>query len=74
MGSYHANGFTETNFQGLVQSFFKTTCMQPLKIVSILTCLFQQSLESGILPVAWKHAYITPIFKKGNKADSKKFH
>jgi len=43
------------------------------EIAPILTHLFQQSLESGILPAAWKHAYVSPIFKKGSKADPKNY-
>ena len=34
----------------------------------ILTHIFKQSLESGEVPLQWKHAYVTPIFKKGSKA------
>ena len=36
--------------------------------VPILTHIFKQSLESGEVPLQWKHAYVTPIFKKGSKA------
>ena len=32
-----------------------------------LTHLFQKTLETGRLPKDWKHAKITPIFKKGSK-------
>ena len=42
-------------------------------IAPMLTHLFQQSLTQGTLPSAWKHAYISPIFKKGNKSDHKNY-
>ena len=35
----------------------------------MLTHIFQQSLSTGVLPTQWKHAYVTPIFKKGAKTD-----
>ena len=34
-----------------------------------LTVLFQTSLQEGIVPKAWKEAYVSPIHKKGSKAD-----
>ena len=30
-----------------------------------LSCLHTMSMESGILPTAWKAGYVCPIFKKG---------
>ena len=33
----------------------------------------QQSLTVGTLPSVWKHAYVSPIFKKGNKSDPKNY-
>ena len=55
---------------GISAIFLKNTATE---IAPILTHLFQQSLESGILPAAWKHAYVSPIFKKGSKADPKNY-
>ena len=31
----------------------------------VLTLLFRQSVQEGILPSEWKTAFVTPIFKKG---------
>ena len=38
----------------------------------MLTHIFKQSLETGTVPSQWKHAYVSPIFKKGQKSDPKK--
>jgi len=38
-------------------------------IAPILTVIFQQSLDSGELPADWKKANITPLYKKGSRAD-----
>ncbi len=38
-------------------------------IAPILTVIFQQSLDSGELPADWRKANITPLFKKGCRAD-----
>ena len=38
-----------------------------------ISLLFQKSLESKQLPQDWKSANVTPIFKKGNKGDSKNY-
>ena len=39
----------------------------------MLTHLFQQSLNTGVIPPEWKQTYVTPIYKKGNKADPKNY-
>ena len=41
----------------------KEEMVKPLKI------LFQKSMDDGEIPDEWRDAEVTPIFKKGNKAD-----
>ena len=35
-----------------------------------LSVLFNQSIDTGILPLDWKTALITPVYKKGDKLDA----
>jgi len=42
-------------------------------ISPILTKIFQQSLNPGTVPLQWKHAHASPIFKKGNRSDAKNY-
>ena len=39
----------------------------------MLTHIFKQSLQTGTIPSQWKHAYVSPIFKKGQKSDPKNY-
>ena len=39
----------------------------------MLTHLFQLSLRTGILPSVWKQAFVTPIYKAGDKTDPKNY-
>lgn len=34
----------------------------------MLTLIFQRSLDTGIVPDDWRHAVISPVFKKGRKS------
>ena len=37
------------------------------EVVDILCTIFQASLDQGTIPHAWKRAFISPIFKKGDR-------
>ena len=37
------------------------------QLASILTRLYQHSLDTGETPTDWKNAFVVPIFKKGEK-------
>ena len=39
------------------------------ELTPIVTFVFQQSMDEGYLPEDWRRADITPIFKKGSKAE-----
>ena len=37
-----------------------------VELAPVLTAIFMQSLETGMLPSAWRTAYVTPVFKNGS--------
>jgi len=39
------------------------------EVAPALTVLYNKSLETGIIPQAWKHALVQPIFKKGERSN-----
>ena len=39
------------------------------EIAPALSAIFSQSLQTAELPVQWKKAWITPVFKKGGRSD-----
>ena len=41
------------------------------EIAPTLTKIFQESIDSGVIPQKWKHANVTAIFQKGPKSDAK---
>ena len=47
-------------------AFLKNTAIES---APILTHLFKQSLRNVIVPVSWKQANVTPVYKKGDKTD-----
>ena len=52
--------------------FLKNTANE---IAPMLTHLFQLSLRTGVLPSVWtKQAFITPIYKAGEKTDPHNYH
>lgn len=51
---------------GIPNVFLRKTCEN---IASPLTKIFNRSLSEGMCPLAFKEAFITPIFKKGNKSE-----
>jgi len=44
------------------------------EITPILTHIFQSLLESGTVPLPWKHAYASPVFKKEIQRIIVQFH
>ena len=40
-----------------------------LEIAPLLTMIYKASLRTGIVPLDWRQAFVTPVFKKGEKYD-----
>ena len=45
-----------------------TAWQSPYHLTSPLSIIYTRCLEEGLVPLDWKSANITPIFKKGSKA------
>ena len=43
------------------------------ELAPVLTAIFSQSLNSGILPKVWSKAFITPVFKKGSRCEPENY-
>ena len=43
------------------------------EIAPTLTKIFQESVDSGVVPMKWKNANITAIFKKGSKSNPENY-
>ena len=44
------------------------------ELAPVLSSVLRQSLEIGTLPTLWTKAFITPVFKKGNRNEAEKTH
>ena len=44
-----------------------------MEIAPMLTHLFQQSLRDMSIPAVWKQAHVTPVYKKGDRLNPKKY-
>ena len=43
------------------------------EIAPVLTLIYQRSIDTGILPLDWKQANISPIFKKGERSKASNY-
>ena len=43
------------------------TCAEELSFGLTCSAIFQYSLDTGTLPLDWRNANITPVFKKGDR-------
>ena len=68
---YNCNPYKLPSPDHLNATFLKHTSTE---IAPMRTHLFQQSLRDNSIPVKWKQAYVTPIFKKGNRSEPKNYH
>ena len=44
------------------------------EVTPALTLLFRNSYQTGTLPLDWKLAHITPVFKKGEQYKAENYH
>ena len=57
--------------QDQISSRFLKAMSSP--IAPVLTTLFQASINQGQIPDDWKTAYVTPLFKKGDRAKASNY-
>ena len=48
--------------------------MTKFTIAMFLSNIFNESMESGVVPESFKEAFVTPIFKGGDHLDPKNYH
>ena len=66
-------GIDEGKATGLDNIPFKLLKTAADVVSPSLTCIFNQSLLTGIYPSDWKLAKVTPIFKNGSKIDLRNY-
>ena len=60
----YINPYKATGPDAIPGILLKTVCDD--EVVTLCT-IFQSSLDQGMIPQAWKKAYVSPIFKKGDR-------
>ena len=43
------------------------------ELALVFTSLFQNSYKTGLFPAVWKAAWVTPVFKKGDKCEASNY-
>jgi len=43
------------------------------ELTNMLSFIIQQSLDTGSIPINWKKSLVTPVFKKGDKANPENY-
>ncbi len=44
-----------------------------VEVAPVLTEIYRQSIRTGDIPIQWKKAWITPVFKKGGRAEASNY-
>ncbi|XP_045106670.1 uncharacterized protein LOC123501731 [Portunus trituberculatus] len=60
----HMKNTNSCGFDGIRLGYIKDSL--PV-IITYLTCIVNTSIVTGVVPTAWKHSIIVPVFKSGNK-------
>ena len=59
--------------EGLCGFVFSKQGVFKHEIAPVLTLIYQRSIDTGILPLDWKQANISPIFKKGERSKASNY-